>query len=186
MILKRGNPYCCCFDSDLKNAKKVERELAKFLVKHLAVMPSGVYRTQGKDDRYDLVFVFKNNSVSIEVKNDFKCVSTGNVAVEYANTKGHSGIRTTKADYYLYKIQHLWWTRMWYGEWGYYLISVDDLKKQIENGLFFRNAPYGGDNEETSNYLFTLKFVQDTWDRIDGACKSSIPVSFRSGKCFIG
>jgi hypothetical protein len=59
---------------------------------------------ENNDNKYDLLFEKNGREVKIEVKQDFSCYRTGNVGVEYHCRGKNSGIFTSEADFYIYKL----------------------------------------------------------------------------------
>ena len=76
------------------------------------------------------------------------CVDTGNVAVEYSCRGKLSGISTSEADFYIYKLE----TR----DKGihYIMHKVSDLKQMIERKEYFREVNGGDRGSNSLNYLF--------------------------------
>lgn len=132
------------FDRDLETAKKTELEIAQILTNRGCVV------LNFKDDAdYDLKVDKGGIITTIEVKEDFMCQKTGNVAVEFKCRGKYSGILTTIADYYIYKI----WTNG-YDAASYYSIPTDDLKKAII-AMEYKTVAIGGDaGSKTAMYLF--------------------------------
>lgn len=107
------------------------------------------------DYRYDLLIVTNNDKkIRIEVKEDFMCKKTGNVAVEFMCRGRISGISKTEADLYLYKIHEP------DGTIGIYTINVKWLRDIIALGKYDRMVVGGDEGSCTKNYLFALnKFL---------------------------
>jgi len=60
---------------------------------------------ENNDNKYDILFHDKNSKpIKVEVKQDFSCFRTGNIGVEYHCRGKESGIFTSQADIYVYKI----------------------------------------------------------------------------------
>ena len=88
------------FSKDLPVAQKTEKQVARILEK--------LYRAKILDFedtyKYDILASLNGKNFTVEVKEDFTCEFTGNVGLEFS-CRGHdSGIRTTEATYYIYKI----------------------------------------------------------------------------------
>ncbi len=111
------------------------------------------------DFRYDLEYgvvegeTWFHNIVSgakIEVKSDRKTEQTGNVYIEYKSRGKLSGIATSQADFWVYKV----------AENKAIIISTSDLKKKLkelhEKGMVRINVP-GGDNNTSLGILCKLK-----------------------------
>jgi len=85
----------------------------------------------------------------VEVKSDRRTAETGNVYIEYWSRGKPSGISTSQADYYVYKV----------AEDTAVLISTDQLKKRIkllvQQGKARMNVK-GGDNNTSLGILCKL------------------------------
>lgn len=111
------------------------------------------------DFKYDLEFGVLNGETwfhelvtnkKVEVKSDRRTVETGNVYIEYWSRGKPSGIATTQADYYVYKI----------AEDTAFIISTEQLKKrlkQLVEDCKARKDVKGGDNNTSFGILCKLK-----------------------------
>lgn len=134
------------FDRDLEVATETEKQISSLLLTHYGIQTLGT--CQNKD--YDLRVRNKNGEVfDVEIKEDFTCEKTGNVGLEFECRGKPSGIQTTKATYYIYKI-HI--------EKGivYRLIHVDNLRFMIAKKLYKRVACGGDKGSNSMNYLFPI------------------------------
>lgn len=86
----------------------------------------------------------------IEVKENFKCKTTGNVAIEYTSRNKPSGITTTRADYW-FIVAHL------DPEPKYILISVKKLLQLIADKHYIREVGGGDYGSNTRMYLFPVE-----------------------------
>ena len=89
------------FHKDLKIAKKTEQEVSEILEANgLKIL------SFGNNSDYDILAEWDghDNPVSFEVKEDFMCELTGNVSLEFESRGKPSGIESTKADWWIYKI----------------------------------------------------------------------------------
>lgn len=86
----------------------------------------------------------------VEVKSDRRTVETGNVYIEYWSRGKPSGISTSQADFYVYKV----------AEDQAILISTSQLKQKlkqlVEDGKARMNVK-GGDNNTSLGILCKLK-----------------------------
>lgn len=132
------------FRRDLQISKKTEEEVAGILAKIYSAEIEEI-RT---DNKYDIKAKIDGSSKTFEVKEDFMCVDTGNVAVEYSCRGKLSGISTSEADFYIYKLE----TR----DKGihYIMHKVSDLKQMIERKEYFREVNGGDRGSNSLNYLF--------------------------------
>ena len=131
------------FHKDLAVAKKTEQNIADILTER-------GYEVVGFNDdkRYDLEILNEGKRVLAEVKEDFKCRETGNVALEYECRGKPSGIMATKAAVFIYKI--------WMSESDYelHIIPVRKLKQQISEREYVRKVVGGDWGSNTKMYLF--------------------------------
>jgi len=133
------------FKIDLMIANKTEKKVAKLL------RESYDYKIIEKENtkKYDyLLLSSKGNKIKIEIKEDFFCKKSHNVAVEYASRGKLSGISTTQADVYIYVIHKpngeivcVW-----------YPISV--IKRMIEKEMYRDDRSGGDKGSNTRMYLF--------------------------------
>jgi len=140
------------FKNDLKVAQKTETQVAQFVAsKH------GLKITEWCETKdFDFAAIDRAQSeVRFEIKEDFACKRTGNIAVEYASWGRKSGITTTKADKYIWKIHAPDNTIR------VYEMAVEDLRKYITNKAYFREIVGGDVGSESKNYLFTLEFIEN-------------------------
>ena len=140
------------FQRDDAVAQVTEREVAKVLEGR------GVKITEfNKDYRYDLKGTKNNKSITFEVKEDKKVWINSFVAVEFANgiPVVPSGIGTTEADYYIYKMHlHLGYETR--------LMKTEDLKRICDEKRYVRIDPDSGDEGSyTQIYLFWIKDIRD-------------------------
>lgn len=143
------------FSKDLKIAKKTEEEVAKLLEKF--------YNAEIKEfktnSEYDILANIEGKDLKFEVKEDFMCVDTGNVALEFESRGKPSGISSTDADFYIYKLV------MKDGP-EYIMHSVKTLKMMIEKKKYFRIVIGGDRGSNTMNYLFKYSSFTRTGERI--------------------
>jgi hypothetical protein len=152
------------FDKDLPVAKKTEDQISKFLsetqgFKFVATIDDLIKKDPRNYTRkdFDLLMEKNNNKIRIEVKEDFTCERTGNVGVEFECRGKDSGIRTTKSDYYLYKVH------MPNKKIGVYVIPTNNLRKMIEDKNYFRIVNGGDVGSNSMNYLFKLDVIKQNF-----------------------
>ena len=140
------------FAEDFPIAEKTEAQVADFLVNEI-----GMEFIEGcNDNRYDLVMKTPNGKrITVEVKEDFTCKETGNVGVEYECRGKNSGIRVSKADFYLYKVHRP------DGKIQLLVQKTDKLKDMIRKRSFHRKVVGGDVGSNSKNYLFELGVFQE-------------------------
>lgn len=140
------------FKRDLLVAKRTEEQSAALLQKTKGFTTV----TYNDDNQYDLRCIADDGAITtVEVKEDFSCRKTGNVALEFHSRGKDSGIAVCKAEYYLYKlhrpdrtIAHLW-------------IPTSALKAAVAAKKYFRVINGGDTGSNTYCYLFKLEtFLQ--------------------------
>jgi hypothetical protein len=134
------------FDSDLLDARRVEKEFADYVEEK--------YGTKAlefnNDKRYDIKFQRPTGKIfTVEVKSDYRASETGNSAVEYECRGKPSGINTTQADYWVYKFDN-----------NFYIITVTKLKSLITEKRYHRTVIGGDSGSNTKMYLFHLRDFQ--------------------------
>jgi hypothetical protein len=140
------------FRQDLKVAKKTEKQVADLLCKALDLKILSWCNT--KD--YDVLMVDSfNYPIAYEIKEDFTCKRTGNIGVEYSCRGRESGITTTKASMYVWKIHAPDNTIR------VYEMGVKELREAIDNNMWFRSVTGGDEFSESKNYLFKLSFLEE-------------------------
>ena len=113
------------FKKDFPIAVETEKEVAKILEKIYTANILEFSHT----NKYDILAEIKNKKFTFEVKEDFTCEKTGNVGLEFECRGKPSGIQTSQADFYIYKIHAP------DGSIGFYLCRTDTLKRMIENDM---------------------------------------------------
>jgi hypothetical protein len=97
-------------------------------------------------EKYENEFEEIFHKQKVEVKTDRRCQETGNVFVEYQSRGKDSGIKTTKADYWVFclwrpdKKKHTW-----------VILPTIKLKRIIRKNNYRTIA--GGDNRTSLGYL---------------------------------
>jgi len=87
-------------ETDLKRGHKGEAIAIRYLEERLSAHQ--VFQVDGYFPPYDLFAVFQNGKeLRVEVKIDYKCATTGNIAIEYRHNSGFSGVIRSKADMYI-------------------------------------------------------------------------------------
>jgi hypothetical protein len=144
------------FKLDLPIAKATEREVADLLVKNYGVEILNYEDTYRYDilARWAVSKMFWEDGkphyrdVKIEVKEDFVGETTGNVGLEFECRGKPSGIQTTEADYYIYKLHTRSHTIQ------FVLHDTGVIKQMIEDKLYFRIVNGGDEGSNSMNYLF--------------------------------
>lgn len=136
------------YKQDKKLAVQCEYEIACKIVDRFGCD----FVEYNNDNKYDVLFRAKNgNLIKVEIKQDFTCARTGNVGVEYECRGKASGIQTSEADLYCFRVHEA------EGIYNDYLIPVKELKSMIIN-KFFKTIVVGGDEKSNSkNFLFDLE-----------------------------
>jgi len=131
------------FRKDLKESKNTEQEIGLLLIKKFGANIIE-YRN---DSKYDILANINGVNYTFEIKEDFLSGETGNFAIEFACRGKPSGIETTEADFYIYKLHR---------KEGivYTLHSTSAIKRMIKNKKYFRIASGGDKGSNTQIYLF--------------------------------
>jgi hypothetical protein len=103
---------------------------------------------ENDDNAYDISFVLKNKTRTIEVKEDFMYHVTGNVAIEYHSREKDSGVTSSKADIWCYVLDR------GIGYDGIYFVSLAKLRKYLQENKFPEKD--GGDNLTSKLYLLPI------------------------------
>jgi len=132
------------FEKNSITARETEKEIADMLLSHYG------WKTIhfNDDNKYDLLVIKNKKKVKIEIKEDFTCERTGNVGLEFHSRGKPSGISTSEAHAYLFKVH----TKD--GGIVYLLTRTEVLKKMIENHEYHRVIVGGDKGSDSKNYLF--------------------------------
>jgi len=133
------------FRRDLKVAIVTEKEIAKFVYEQFGWKTTHFERTK----KYDILVKCGNKkTLKIECKEDFRCLKTGNIGIEFSYRGNPSGISTSEADLYAVKAHTRHGVR-------YIFIKKSVLLKMIENKLYHRIVNGGDKGSNRLNYLFS-------------------------------
>lgn len=131
------------FKKDLAAALAVEQEVMELLKQKVDGI-SNLQQWSGK--AYDISANFKNRKITFEVKHDLMATQTGNVAVEYACRGKDSGLTTTLADYWIYKIGV-----------EFFVFRASVLRKKLfKEKAYFRLVTGGDKGSNTKMFLVKL------------------------------
>jgi hypothetical protein len=97
--------------------------------------------------KYDILVKHNNTGkeYTIEIKEDFMVKDTGNVTVEYKSRGKFSGLLTTQADFYVYKLH--------YKEPKYFIMRVSTLKNAMKDGKYITKVNGGDKGSNTLMWL---------------------------------
>lgn len=101
---------------------------------------------------YDFVVLWSGKPVSIEVKEDFRAASTGNIAVEVARNGKPSGIYKISADYLMIKAHKSNSGFIWL------MVRPETVRQMIKRGMYHRIATGAGRGNKQSVALFPAAF----------------------------
>lgn len=132
------------FKKDLPIAQQTEFQVARLLETKIGARIIEICKT----NKYDILANVEGKQISFEVKEDFSCERTGNVGLEFQCRGKDSGIMTSQADYYVYKIH----TKN-YGI-KMFLLRTSMLKNMIKEREYFRIVNGGDRGSNSMNYLF--------------------------------
>jgi len=136
------------FIRDLRLAQKGEKQVASLL-------KQAGFRVRGFNDTYthDFLIQVGKDKLHIEIKEDFMCERTGNIAVEYECRGRASGVATTKADFIIYRIHTPAGIR-------HSVSRVELLQTMISNKVYSRQVTGGDPGSNTRMYLFPIAYWQ--------------------------
>jgi hypothetical protein len=163
------------FKKDMNDGEKGERLLIKYLTTNYGMKFIG--KSPPEEFKFwDLKFNTKDDTeVTYEVKTDVyvakgktlpngyvvKGFDTGNIFIEFETRGKESGIKVTKAD---------WWVYIFYYLGEIWFIKVSDLKQLIEDNNFeIKDNNVGDHNSETKGIViprekFRNKFIVKLFD----------------------
>jgi len=130
------------FGTDLRKAHICEEEAADIFESYGCII-----KFLNNDSDFDISVERPDGTIfTVEVKEDFMCKKTGNVAVEVECRGKPSGISVSKADLYLYKIHEP------NKEVHWYFYRTDQLKQVLERpDMVFRTVSGGDEGSNTIN-----------------------------------
>lgn len=138
------------FKEDLKNSEASVLEVVEYL-KSTGVGDKDIHLHHGKE--YDIMYNVHELVATIEVKEDLMHTKTGNVAVEFWCNLKPSGITSTLADVWVYRLAD-----------GLYWSNVDELKRNLKSRPFRRVQ--GGDGRRSSMLLVPVDTFKSFFTKI--------------------
>lgn len=127
------------FKDDLHEGKNAENECIEILAKKMNLSLAHFK----KNNTYAYDFEIIPLGITIEVKHDVMAVKTGNIAIEYECRGNASGINTSLAHYWVYKIGQ-----------QFYIIELQKLKNILDDEKNIYKKVTGGDKgSETKMWL---------------------------------
>ena len=144
------------FNRDLPIAQKTEAEVARLV--ESKVKDAKLKEICNNKD-YDLLFDFSGMEVKLEVKEDFFAHKSGNTVIEFESRGMPSGIVTSKADYWIYKIHES-------NGINFYISKVSEIKKAIDKKKWFRIVEGGDAESGTKMFLFRLERFKEFFKKI--------------------
>lgn len=138
------------FDKDLSIAEVTEDRIAQFFES------KGIkFIDKNYTNEYDIkVKEPSGRMFTIEIKEDFMCKDTNNIAIEFYSRGKPSGILVTKADYILYRVHETESLAC------LYIIKTDKLKQLLVDGKYVRKVSGGDKGSDTRSYLMNLETVK--------------------------
>ena len=144
------------FKRDLANAQKTEKEVSAILRDYHNIDTIAFNKTSD----YDLLCVDEHGmEVTYEIKEDFLCRYTGNVGLVFECRGKSSGIVTSKAYYFIYKVHTANGVR-------FILHKTPILRDMVNEEKYFRIVNGGDKNSNSMNYLFRYEVFAETGEDI--------------------
>lgn len=163
------------FRLDLEKAKVTEKEVADILIKHLGFTGTAEF-SSGNVKGWDIMLTNEGDGDGIvdcdslyEVKEDFYCAKSDNIAIEVECRGKPSGLMATTSNYWCIK------AHLRGGGVKYLKIPTSWLKEQVYmyetghiNGSVFHDKKTGGDtNSNTVMYLANIDTLMDNKEVVD-------------------
>lgn len=156
------------YKKSLADGKFAENLLRRLLDN--AGLPNGSNPTKDSSGllAYDVQALLGERRVTFEVKYDKMASKTGNVAVEYRNTKKNkpSGILATRADF---------WVFVFAGPVEVHVASVAALLEYFHSDARFRDITCGGDDNSAMKLYRRDQILPAVFRRLDAAPPESVP-----------
>ena len=125
-----------------------------------------VIQSEGKKSDYDLLATKDGKTITYEMKTDRKAIYTCNVPIEFSKTAHNKteqcGVNSSKADYYVFKLEF---------NHHFYVIATDKLKQLISDENF-KIKTKGGDGMRTEMYLMDKDVLISNCDKVK---RKSVP-----------
>lgn len=156
------------FRLDLEKAKVTEKEVADILIKHLGFTGNTEF-SSGNVKGWDIMLTGDEVNTLYEVKEDFYCAKSDNIAIEVECRGKPSGLMATTSDYWCIK------AHLRGGGVRYLKIPTSWLKEQVYmyetghiNGSVFHDKKTGGDtNSNTVMYLANIDTLMENKEVVD-------------------
>ena len=140
------------FSNCLKQGNFYEEELKKYIRSDTFETSKSLKNFKDWD-----VKATTNEKITLyEVKSETNASKTGNICIEYSNSNMPSGIKATKADYWVHYVIHDKENNIY----DLYILPIEDLRTLIRNKQYFR-AMRGGDGGRSEFYLVKLSSIQN-------------------------
>jgi hypothetical protein len=137
------------FEKDLEEGQLVEKEAVACLHSFFPEIGEIEFsKTKG----YDIRASVGGTIVTFEVKNDLMAGTTGNVAIEYQSRGKDSGLTTTLADYWVYKIAGRFW-----------LLPTALLRQKLFQEKAYHRDLSGGDPGSDTRMLLVRVATFQSW-----------------------
>lgn len=138
---------------EFKNGANGEEQVINWFASHDIICLKG----EKTNKYFDLSFQYDKKELTIEVKNDVMGAKTGNIALEFWNSRQQSpsGICVTKADFWV----HIFKREL-------YITTVTELRKFIKNNDATKIIFSGGD-KNANLYIYPATKILSTFQRAD-------------------
>ena len=138
------------FSNDMRIGEEYEHKLMDYLLRR----GFKVMQTHGVNKEFD-VCTYDNNTIfhTYEVKFDRLHEKTGNLAIEYWDRGKWSGIKATKAEYWVHCTEKMM-----------YILTLSEFKEWLNLNRKYLNIKNGGDNNEAKMILIKpTNIVNNAW-----------------------
>lgn len=141
------------FHENLEFAQEGERLVSDLLQEKLAGLQILESNNNGKS--HDIEALLGDRKVLFEVKEDVRVADTGNVVIEYESFGKPSGIKTTCADFWLFRLHRK------DGGIDTLGFKVSKLKSLIRNRQYFRKQQMMHTDSNNKLYFFKSDVLHD-------------------------
>ena len=142
---------CRIQDGELKVASLLNSVFADIMITN----------TLNDDCKYDIKALVNGNPTTFEIKEDIKCAETGNVVVEYESRGKPSGIKTTEADFWIFRIHKT------SENIHHFVIGTKRLKRLIKERKYSRKYHMRYTDSKNKVYFFKYNDLIDNCYQID-------------------
>lgn len=145
------------FHKDLAKATKTEYMVLELLKWHFNDVNHST-KSIGNNDRFDLIMNRGDDTHLVEIKEDFRCMTTGNLAIELASNGKPSGLSVTHSHWWVTVAHYMAPVNL--HRVRIYLSETDDIRELVEDINRGRMVT-GGDKGVSKLFVTPRHYVEE-------------------------